>query len=84
MLEHVKAGTDQVFDGDENTSHRMNFSFLKMGGLTEHESRANPVDCTLISCFFASGEAYQIIQKNPILRTDDPSSQHRLYLTTRL
>jgi hypothetical protein len=76
MLEHVKAGTYQAFDGDENTSHRMNFSFLKMGGLPEHESRANPVDCTLISCFFARGEACQFIQKIPILRTDDPSSQH--------
>jgi hypothetical protein len=51
-LEQVKAGTDQLFDGDEDARHRMNFSFLKMGGLLEHESRAHPIDCTLISCFF--------------------------------
>jgi len=31
MAEHVKAGTYQVFDGDENTRHRMNLSFLKNG-----------------------------------------------------
>jgi hypothetical protein len=37
-LEDVKAGTDQVFDGDEDTRQRMNFSFLKMGGLSEHEA----------------------------------------------
>jgi hypothetical protein len=76
MLEHVKAGTYQVFDGDENTRHRMDFSFLKMCGLPEHESRANSVDCTLISRFSTRKGACQIMLKMPILRTDDPSSQH--------
>ena len=32
MLEQVKAGTYLLFDGGEDTRHRMNFSFLKMGG----------------------------------------------------
>jgi hypothetical protein len=67
MLEQVKAGKDQVFDGDEDTRHRMNFSFLKMGGLPEHKSRANLVDCTLISCFFARAKACQIMLKMSIL-----------------
>jgi HTH-like domain len=56
----------------------MNFSFLKVSGLPEHEGRANLVDCTLISRFSARREACQIMLKMPILRTDDPSSQHRL------
>jgi hypothetical protein len=51
MLEHVNAGTYQVFDEDEDTRHRMNLSFIKMGGLPEQEGRANLVDCTLISRF---------------------------------
>jgi hypothetical protein len=54
MLEQVKAGIYQLFDGDEDTRHTMNLSFLKMGGLPEHEGRANLVDCTLISRFSAS------------------------------
>ncbi len=54
MLEQVKAGTEQVFDGDEDTRHRMNnLSFLKMGVLPEYEDRANLIDCTLISRFSA-------------------------------
>lgn len=77
ILENVKARTYQVFDRDENTRHRMNFSFLKMGGLSEHEGRANFVKCTLISRFSARRGTYQIMLKMPILRTDDPSSQHR-------
>jgi hypothetical protein len=52
-LELMKAGTYLLFDGDENTRHRMNFSFLKMGGLPEYEGRANLIDCTLISRFSA-------------------------------
>jgi hypothetical protein len=52
-LEDVKAGIYQLFDGDEDTRQRMNLSFLKMGGLSEHEGRANFVDCTLISRFSA-------------------------------
>jgi Transposase len=78
MMEQVKAGTYQVFDGDEDTRHRINLSFLKMGGLPVHEGRANLVDCTLISRFFARRGACQIILKMPILRTDDPSSQHSI------
>jgi hypothetical protein len=76
ILEDVKAGTDQVFDGDEDTRHKMKFSSLKMGGLSEHEGRANFVDCTLISRFSARKRACQIMLKMPILRTDDSSSQH--------
>jgi len=72
----VKAGTYQVFDGDEDTRQRMNFSFLKMGRLSEHEGRANFVDCPLISRFSARRGTCQIMLKMPILRTDDPSSQH--------
>jgi hypothetical protein len=54
MMEHVKVGTYQVFDNDGETRHRMNnLSFLKMGGLPEHEGRANLGDCTLISGFSA-------------------------------
>jgi len=53
MLERVKAGTYQVFDGDKDTRHRMSLSFLKMGGLPEYEGRANLVDGTLISRFSA-------------------------------
>ncbi len=54
MLEQVKAGTEQVFDGDEDTRHGMNnLSFLKMGVLPEYEGRANLIDCTLISRFSA-------------------------------
>jgi hypothetical protein len=49
----MKAGTYLLFDEDKNTRHRMNFSFLKMGGLSEHEGRANLIDCTLISRFSA-------------------------------
>src|SRR5260221_13252577 len=78
MLEHVKAGTYLLFDGDEYTRHRMNLSFLKMGGLPEHEGRANLGDCTLISRFSARKGAGQIMLKTPISRTDDPSSQHSL------
>jgi hypothetical protein len=52
-LEQVKAGTYLLFGGDENTRHRMNFSFLKMDELPDHEGRANRVDCTLISRFSA-------------------------------
>jgi hypothetical protein len=60
MLEQVKAGTYLLFDGGEDTKHRMNFSFLKMGGLPEREGRANLVDCTLISRFSARrGLSYQ-------------------------
>jgi hypothetical protein len=59
----------------------MNFSFLKMGGLPEHEGRANLIDCTLISHFSARKGACQIMLKTPILRTDDPSSQHRFHET---
>jgi len=33
MLEQVKAGTYLLFDGDEDTRHRMNLSFLKMGDI---------------------------------------------------
>ena len=75
-LEQVKAGTYQLFDGDEDTRYRMNLSFLKMGGLPEHEGRANLLDCTLISRFSARKGASQIFLKMPISRTDDPSSQH--------
>ena len=53
MVEQVKEGTYQLFDGDENTRHGMNLSFLKMGELSEHESSANLIDCTLISRFSA-------------------------------
>jgi hypothetical protein len=66
-----------VFDGDESTRHRMNLSFLKIGGLPEHEGRANLLDCTLISRFSARKRACQIMLKTPISRTDDPSSQVR-------
>jgi hypothetical protein len=52
-LEDVKTGTYRLFDRDEDTRHRMNFSFLKMGGLSEHEGRANFVDYPLISRFSA-------------------------------
>jgi hypothetical protein len=84
MVEPVKAGTYQLFDGDEDTRHRMNLSFLKMGGLPEHESRANLIDCPLISRCSARKGACQIMLKMPILRTDDPSSQHRHAALRRL
>jgi len=55
----------------------MSLSFLKMGGLPEYEGRANRVDCTLISRFSARKGACQFMLKMSILRTDDPSSQHK-------
>jgi hypothetical protein len=53
MVDQVKAGTDQVFNGGEDTRQKVNFSFLKMGGLPEHEGKSTRVDCTLISHFSA-------------------------------
>ena len=79
MLEHVQAGTYLLFDGDEDTRHRMNLSFLKMDELPEHQGRANFIDCPLISRFSARKGACQIMLKSPILPTDDPSSQHRIF-----
>lgn len=73
MLEQVKAGTYQVFEGDKDTRERRNFSFLIMDGLSEHEGRANLVDYTLISHF----SARRGLVKKAVLSTDDPHSQHR-------
>lgn len=79
MLEQVQAGTSLLFDGDEDTRHRMNLSFLKMDELPEHPGRANLLDGTLISRFSARKGACQIMLKSPILPTADPSSQHRIF-----
>jgi hypothetical protein len=44
----------KAFADGIGTRHKINLSFLKMGGSPEHEGRANLVDVTPISCFSAS------------------------------
>lgn len=53
MLEQVKIGIYQLFDGDGDTRHKKNLYFLKMVGLPEYEGRANLIDYILIARFSA-------------------------------
>ncbi len=72
----MKAETDTLFDGGEDTQHELNLSFAKMGALEDEYKQNGP--CLLYAPLANFGkEACSNMHNMSITRTDILSSQHR-------
>ena len=75
----MKAETDTLFDGGEDTQHELNLSFEKMGALAD-EYRQHGSYFLYSSLTSFGKEVWSIVRNMPIFRTDASSNQHRAVL----